>query len=103
MALLDAWEYDHEVGRQLANPWYTAISACEKDDDALIRQYRKLTGRVQRLADEEGLAQELNKSVRAGSISACLKLTLKTHKPCGEVSTRGIHASPAYSFEGLSM
>ena len=73
-----------------------------KRRDAVIH-YRRLTKQVEVLEEEEGLAGQLNKSLKGGKATSKLSLTVKTTKQEGEVTTRNTHCSAGYWFKGLSL
>jgi len=70
----------------------------------LYAQARKLAWRIERFNKEPDLAAAINKSMSVPGASLCanLQLTVKTHKPAGDVGFRNIHASPGYAFAGLA-
>ena len=59
-----------------------------------------LMKKIEKLEASPGLAKELAKPLRDGTVCASLRTTCKTHKVV--VKFRNIHASPSYALKGLS-
>lgn len=69
------------------------------------KQYHMLTRDIGNTLEDDSLTQALNRPLRCSRecISSKLTLTLKSHKPQGEIAVRNLHASPSYGFAGLSI
>ena len=65
---------------------------------------RKLARRIEGLEKEADLAASLNRSmsVPGATVPSRLLLTVKSHKPDGQVGSRNVHASPSVAFAGLA-
>lgn len=111
---LKAVENDKEPGWTLLSlkDWQLAMNSVMKSEnykmvaripDTIWVDHEFWVKRIASLEGDASLAQVLRRSMRVPRASpvAMLQITMKPHKPQGEMSFRNLHCSKNYSFSGL--
>ena len=70
--------------------------------DSLVRSYRSIARQIASFEEDSGLYGELVKSLHGGRFKAVLRNTVKSHKPCGSVALRPIHAMRDWCMSGVA-
>ena len=90
LVVLTEGEFLHEIQCTFGRPWYEEVCPLDLDHQTLTTQYRSLCRKVAKLQGEPSLAGVLCRSLTGGAMAAVLQMSVKTHRPDGDVDTRGI-------------
>eukprot|EP00438_Fugacium_kawagutii_P033550 Skav211084 [mRNA] locus=scaffold2002:133662:134778:- [translate_table: standard] len=88
----------------LAKPWYAPYPTnLFPGFRTLAKKYSKLSRQVADLEASSGMARAMRQSLKGGERHLVRKLnvTVKSHKPAGQVAFRNIHGGMCYPFSGL--